>query len=195
MVNDNRYTFLSDSVGIPFLTLRTPSIDPSSAESQQAYYASTSSLAKVRPLTQADLDASTYTIYDVVLPMPGFAVTYPSGELGDVYRRVILEDGVDPDQMWRKQKEYSLAGTYRHVVHKPAHVAYKLVVSTSTEQDLAQSDEDKLVGKPDLPVDEYDPESGLAPGQSLNLQIELELGSSTCQRLSLSHICHRVSMN
>lgn len=82
--------------------------DRSSAESQQAYYASTSSLAKVRALTKSDLESKKYTIYDVVLPMPGFAVTYPGGELGEVYKRVIKEDGIDPEKMWRKQKEYSL---------------------------------------------------------------------------------------
>jgi len=90
---------------------RFPSQDPSSAESQQAYYISTSSLPKVRALTSSDITAKTHSIYDVVLPMPGFAVTYPGGELGEVYKRVIREDGIDPEKMWRKQKEYSLVSS------------------------------------------------------------------------------------
>ncbi|GAA6025772.1 hypothetical protein JCM11491_001986 [Sporobolomyces phaffii] len=164
--------------------------DPSSAESQQAYYISTSSLAKVRPLTAADVAAGTHSIYDVVLPMPGFAVTYPGGQLGDLYRRVIEEDGIDPDKMWRKQKEYSLGGTYRKVVHLPAHVEYRLVVSTSPQDDLAQSDADVLRGAPVLVPKRYDPAetAGLGPGESLNLQVELELGSSTYATMAMREI-------
>lgn len=84
------------------------STDAASANPQLAHFIATSKVPKVRALTAADIAANKHTIYDVVLPMPGFAVQYPAGELGEVYRRVIREDGIDPDNMWRKQKEYSL---------------------------------------------------------------------------------------
>lgn len=60
-------------------------------------------------------------------------------------------------------------------------MSYKLLVSTSSQQDLAQSDEDVLLGKPPLEVKEYDEKVGLGEGESLALQVELELGSSTCE--------------
>lgn len=78
------------------------------ANPQLAHWIATSKVRKVRALTAADIASGKYSIYDVVLPMPGFAVVYPAGELGEVYKRVIREDGIDPDDMWRKQKEYSL---------------------------------------------------------------------------------------
>ncbi|GAA5923167.1 pseudouridine synthase PUS7 [Sporobolomyces koalae] len=162
--------------------------DPSSAAAQQAYYISTSSLPKVRPLTAEDIAAKSHTIYDVVLPMPGFAVTYPGGKLGEMYKQVIRDDGIDPEKMWRKQKEYSLGGTYRKILHLPPHVSYKLLVSTSSQQDLAQSDEDVLLGKPALDIKEYDDKAGLNEGESLNLQVELELGSSTYATMALREI-------
>ncbi|GAA5958444.1 hypothetical protein JCM3765_007878 [Sporobolomyces pararoseus] len=162
--------------------------DPSSAESQQAYYISTSSLPKVRPLNSLDISNGTHSIYDVLLPMPGFAVTYPGGELGEVYKRVIKEDGIDPEKMWRKQKEYSLGGTYRKIIHKPSKVSYKLLISNSSAQDLAQSDEDVLLGKPLLEIKEFDEKIGLLEGESLNLQVELELGSSTYATMALREI-------
>ncbi|GAA5843057.1 hypothetical protein JCM5353_004970 [Sporobolomyces roseus] len=162
--------------------------DPSSAEAQQEFYISTSSLPKVRPLTASDINSKTHTIYDVLLPMPGFAVTYPGGELGEMYKRVIREDGIDPEKMWRKQKEYSLGGTYRKILHLPDHVSYKLLVSTSSQQDLAQSDEDVLLEEPALNIPEYDEETGLKEGESLNLQVELELGSSTYATMALREI-------
>jgi tRNA pseudouridine13 synthase len=42
----------------------------------------------------------------------GVAVQYPAGQLGEVYRRVIREDGINPDDMWRKQKELASAGRH-----------------------------------------------------------------------------------
>lgn len=86
----------------------TPSTAAAAANPQLAHFIATSKVRKVRALTAADIASGAFSIYDVVLPMPGFAVSYPAGELGEVYKRVIREDGIDPDNMWRKQKEYSL---------------------------------------------------------------------------------------
>lgn len=66
-------------------------------------------------------------------------------------------------------------------MHLPQQISYKLLISTSSSQDLTQSDEDVLLGKPPLELKEYDEEKGgLEEGESLCLQVELELGSSTC---------------
>lgn len=82
--------------------------EAAAANPQLAHFIATSSVPKVHALTAQDIESGKYTIQDVVLPMPGFAVQYPAGQLGEVYRRVIREDGINPDDMWRKQKEYSL---------------------------------------------------------------------------------------
>lgn len=110
------FFFVSDREN-RFLMSKITLSDPSSAESQQAYYISTSSLPKVRPLTSLDTSKGRHSIYDVLLPMPGFAVNYPGGELGEVYKRVIREDGIDPEKMWRKQKEYSLVSFQKTPSH------------------------------------------------------------------------------
>ena len=39
--------------------------------------------ARVHVVTQQDLDANKYSITDVVLPLPGFAVVYPQNALAD----------------------------------------------------------------------------------------------------------------
>ncbi|GAA5861466.1 hypothetical protein JCM3774_000257 [Rhodotorula dairenensis] len=163
--------------------------DAAAANSQLAHYIATSSVPKVHALTAEDIQSGKYTIHDVVLPMPGFAVQYPAGQLGEVYRRVIREDGVNPDDMWRKQKEYSLGGTYRKILHMPQDVSYRLLVSTSPNEDLAQTDEDRVLGRPAPPVREYREEDGpLKEGESLALQIELTLGSSTYATMALREV-------
>lgn len=60
-------------------------------------------------------------------------------------------------------------------------MSYRLLVSTSPSEDLAQSDEDALLGRAKPNAREYREEDGpLKEGESLALQVELTLGSSTC---------------
>jgi tRNA pseudouridine13 synthase len=56
----------------------------------------------VKELTEEDL--SKYTIFDVILPLPGTDVTYPGGELGELYKEFLRRDGLDPTDFYRKQK-------------------------------------------------------------------------------------------
>jgi hypothetical protein len=49
-------------------------------------------------------DLSQYTIYDVLMPLPGTDVAYPGGELGALYREFLTMDGLDPSDFSRKQR-------------------------------------------------------------------------------------------
>lgn len=62
----------------------------------------TSSSQEVRQLTEDDLDK--YTIFDVVMPLPGFDVEYPSGSIGELYMEIMKADGLDPHRMRREQR-------------------------------------------------------------------------------------------
>jgi len=57
---------------------------------------------RVRTLTEDDLDQ--YTIFDVIMPLPGTDVAFPGGELGVKYRQFLRMDGLDPDDWKRKQR-------------------------------------------------------------------------------------------
>jgi tRNA pseudouridine13 synthase len=57
-----------------------------------------------------DIDLDTYTYLDLVLPLPGHAVTYPSNEIGKAYKEFMALDGFDPEDMKRKQPDFSLPG-------------------------------------------------------------------------------------
>ena len=45
-----------------------------------------------------------YTIFDVIMPLPGTDVAFPGGELGVKYRQFLQMDGLDPDNWKRKQR-------------------------------------------------------------------------------------------
>ena len=49
-------------------------------------------------------DAHKYSIFDVIMPLPGRDVEYPGGPLGERYREFLKRDGLDPDNFIRKQR-------------------------------------------------------------------------------------------
>ncbi|KAM0275104.1 hypothetical protein ACHAQH_007541 [Verticillium albo-atrum] len=69
-----------------------------------------------RPLTADEAASGTFTIHDVVLPSPGHAVIYPSNALGTFYESFMAlpeNGGLDPHDMTRRHRDFSLPGTYR----------------------------------------------------------------------------------
>lgn len=61
---------------------------------------------KVKTLTEDDLGK--YSIFDVIMPLPGRDVAFPGGPLGEKYKEFLVADGLDPDNFERKQKYESL---------------------------------------------------------------------------------------
>jgi tRNA pseudouridine13 synthase len=57
---------------------------------------------KVKTLAEEDLDK--YTVFDVIMPLPGRDVDYPGGSLGERYKQLIQADGLDPMKWTRKHK-------------------------------------------------------------------------------------------
>lgn len=161
----------------------TPSSKPTTTTPRtQAGAAAASKAPKARPLTALDISSKTYTIYDIILPLPGFAILYPTGPLGELYRKITSEDGIDISNLFRKQKEYSLGGAYRKIMFLPEEVEWKVLAYEDDSRDLRSTDEDLLRGMEEILVKEISLEKGevLDEGEKLGLQIQLTLGSSTC---------------
>lgn len=85
--------------------------------------------AQVRPLTAQDIAEGKYTIFDIVLPTPGFDVIYPNNDIGEYYKTFMEREengALDPYNMRRRQKEFSLSGSYRPLVgrflQKPEYI-------------------------------------------------------------------------
>ncbi|KAG8860947.1 hypothetical protein FRB91_000143 [Serendipita sp. 411] len=133
---------------------------------------------QVKVLTEDDVNQ--YTIYDVLMPLPGTDVAYPGGELGELYRQFLKEDGLNPSDFNRKQREYSLAGSYRKIVHLPKLVSWSLLRYTDPELPLAQSDEDRILG--------IEPPQTEESGKFLALQIRLQLGTASYATMALREI-------
>ncbi|KAI1351660.1 pseudouridine synthase [Xylaria sp. FL0043] len=87
-------------------------------------------------VTEDDLQDQKYSIYDVVLPSPGWDVIYPSNEIGDFYAEFMGKPengGLDPYDMRRRQRDFSLPGSYRKLMGKLKRVPTASVQAYSND--------------------------------------------------------------
>lgn len=116
--------------------------------------------AKVRALTAQDVRSGNFTIYDVVLPSPGCDVRYPANEqLMQVYESAMKKDSLDPHNMGRKIKEFSLAGSYRHLVARARDVSYQITHYKEDDDSILYTDLELLEKRGNEILDEK-PELG-----------------------------------
>ncbi|KAJ3774471.1 pseudouridine synthase [Lentinula raphanica] len=133
---------------------------------------------QVKTLTEEELDQ--YTTLDVIMPLPGTDVAYPGGQLGERYREFLKMDGLDPDNFVRKQKDYTLCGSYRKILHRPTAMTWSVMHYTDPDVPLAQADEDKLLGFDPPVIDEQ--------GKFMAVQINLTLGTASYATMALREI-------
>ena len=103
---------------------------------------------RARALSAEEAESGKYTIFDIVLPTPGFDIEYPSNDIGDFYKEFMGSErggGLDPADMRRKIKDFSLSGSYRKFI---AQVGSDLSFEIKTYQDeieqLVETDLEKL---------------------------------------------------
>jgi tRNA pseudouridine13 synthase len=77
-------------------------------------------------------------------------------------------------------REYSMGGTYRKILHRPADLTYSILRYDDPNFPLAQADEDTLLGMklPEPPED----------GNNMALKVEMTLGSSSYATMALREV-------
>ncbi|KAF7542558.1 hypothetical protein G7Z17_g11459 [Cylindrodendrum hubeiense] len=76
---------------------------------------------RARPLTAEEAASGNFSVYDVVLPTPGYDVVYPENEIGTFYEEFMGAEengGLDPHKMRRMRREFSLPGRYRKIMNR-----------------------------------------------------------------------------
>ncbi|XP_028770719.1 multisubstrate pseudouridine synthase 7 [Neltuma alba] len=110
----------------------------------------------VKVMTAEDLEAGCYTIDDVILPMPGSRVVYPTNDVAQVYHDWAKKDAISLTECVHNVKEFSITnmtGSYRRVFQKPINFEWELLTYTDRSKPLAETDLDKM-GKT-RPIDDF----------------------------------------
>ncbi|KOB71193.1 Pseudouridylate synthase 7-like protein [Operophtera brumata] len=99
----------------------------------------------VKTLTQEDVESGRYSIFDVIMPLPGYNIEYPPN-MRDYYETLLTKDGLTLE-LRSKHKSYSMSGAYRHVAVRPSDVTWRCVRYDDPFADLIASDMDEMQGK------------------------------------------------
>ncbi|MED6123561.1 hypothetical protein PIB30_050248 [Stylosanthes scabra] len=117
----------------------------------------------VKVVTAEDLNSGCYTIEDVILPLPGSRVIYPTNDVAKVYHDLADKDRISLTECVHNVKEFSITnvtGSYRRVFQKPINFEWELLTYTDSTKPLVETDLDKIIkSKPVngvIPVDAPD---------------------------------------
>ncbi|CAL9695131.1 unnamed protein product [Knipowitschia caucasica] len=125
-------------------------------------------------------EAATHSIHDIVMPLPGFDVIYPSHHVGSGYKEMLEADGLDINNMRHKIKDYSLSGAYRRVVIRPTDVSWSVIQYDDARVSLVHTDVEKMENKA-APV--FNTE-----GKYRALRMEFSLPSSTYATMAIREV-------
>ena len=101
---------------------------------------------RARPLTAIEACSGKYTIFDIVLPTPGYDIIYPPNVFGDYYREFMASDSggkMDLNDMRRKERDISLSGTYRKLIAKPQNASFEIKVYEDEDEQFVETDLEK----------------------------------------------------
>lgn len=109
---------------------------------------------RAKALTEEEAGSGEYSIFDVVLPTPGFDILYPPNEMSDVYKDFMASErggGLDPFDMRRKWKDISLSGSYRKMLARPIDdVSYEIKTYEEENEQFVKTDLDHIFKGPSL---------------------------------------------
>ncbi|KAF2861408.1 tRNA pseudouridine synthase D [Piedraia hortae CBS 480.64] len=140
---------------------------------------------RARPLSKAEAESGRFDIYDIVLPLPGFDVIYPSNAIGKFYEEFMGSEaggGLDPHNMRRAWKDASLSGGYRKMMARASDVDAKVVAYSAETEQLVLTDLEKVRGRSLLDRDDN------IVGDKIAVVVKFKLGSSQYATMALREL-------
>lgn len=103
---------------------------------------------RARRLSMKETESGEYTIFDIVLPTPGFDILYPGNKMVKFYEDFMASPeggGLDPHNMRRPQKDFSLSGSYRKLIAKPGQESsFEVRLYDDDDEQFVETDMDRL---------------------------------------------------
>ncbi|EED22330.1 pseudouridine synthase TruD/Pus7, putative [Talaromyces stipitatus ATCC 10500] len=148
---------------------------------------------RARPLSAEEAASGKYTIFDVVLPLPGYDVVYPANQLTDFYKNFMASErggGLDPFDMRRKWRDVSLSGSYRKILSRPGPVySYNVKAYFQDDEQFVSTDLDRLKGLDTKKKDEDNAEAiDDSTDKKIAVVLKFQLGSSQYATMALREL-------
>ncbi|KAI9721840.1 MAG: hypothetical protein M1812_002176 [Candelaria pacifica] len=154
---------------------------------------------RARALNKEEVESGKYSIFDIVLPTPGFDILYPSNDLLDFYKSFMASErggGLDLHDMRRAWKDISLSGSYRKLLACPGHNwSYEIKGYSEDDEQLVETDLDKLQQKGKQESDGQATAKGKEEkvvedngSKKLAVILQLQLGSSQYATMALREL-------
>ncbi|XP_060080963.1 pseudouridylate synthase 7 homolog [Ylistrum balloti] len=135
---------------------------------------------QTQPIVVDQSNLNDYTIYDVVMTIPGYDVIYPENAVKNWVTEILEKDNLTIENFRHKNKQYMLKGTYRKMLTRPKDVTWQTYLYNDVMQPIVLSDMDRLEGKPE-------PQS--IPGGSLKaLKLEMTLPPACYATMALREV-------
>jgi tRNA pseudouridine13 synthase len=145
---------------------------------------------RARALTKEEADSGRYNIFDVVLPLPGWDVIYPTNSIGKYYEELMASEvggGLDPHKMRRNWKDASLSGSNSKMMSKPGGLTVEVKTCSDELEQLVETDAEKLL-KQKGQAQENDQAKTEAKGDKLAVVLKMQLASSQYATMALREL-------
>ena len=107
---------------------------------------------RARSLSAEEAASGKFTIFDIVLPTPGYDVEYPKNALFDFYKEFMASERggkLDPENMRRPQKDFSLSGSYRKMMASIGkECSFEIKPYKDESEQFVKTDLEKILEKP-----------------------------------------------
>lgn len=146
---------------------------------------------RARPLSKEEAESGKFTIFDIVLPLPGFDVVYPKNDLGKYYEELMASEaggGLDPHHMRRSWKDVSLSGSYRKMMSRPEGLEVSVKPYGEDLEQMVETDAEKVM-KRDMGVPTgLDLTGSSTEGDKVAVVLKMQLGSSQYATMALREL-------
>lgn len=146
---------------------------------------------RARAISQEEADSGKFSLDDVLLSTPGFDVEYPDNELKEVYKSVMAKDNLNPDDMRRNQKEFSLPGSYRSLIGRVIGSVEHEIKELSDNEQAVETDVDILkkgFAKKGDRKEETEEKTEDSSPKDLAVVIKFKLGTSMYATIALREL-------
>lgn len=103
---------------------------------------------RARPLTKEEAESGRYSIFDIVLPTPGYDIIYPPNEMEKFYEDFMASErggGLNPHDMRRQWKDASLSGSYRKILARPGKdISFEIKAYKNEDEQFVMTDMERL---------------------------------------------------